>query len=63
MSGRHPFSKLTEGFSPEQRRRVESIKARLLEDARFRQALGEDAPDVDDARKPEGDSISERGVG
>ena len=29
MSGHHPFSNLTRGFSPERRRRVESIKADL----------------------------------
>ena len=27
MRGHHPFSNLTRGFSPERRRRVESVKA------------------------------------
>ena len=30
MSGHHPFSNLTRGFSPERRRRVESVKADLV---------------------------------
>ena len=30
MSGRHPFRELTEGFSPERRRRIEAIKGELL---------------------------------
>ena len=29
MSGRHPFSELTKGFSPERRRRVDALKAEL----------------------------------
>ena len=62
MSGHHPFGNLTKGFSPEQRRRVDSIKARLLEDARFRQAPRDDAPEDAAERKPEDDS-SERGIG
>ena len=30
MSGRHSFRELTEGFSPERRRRIEAIKEELL---------------------------------
>ena len=30
MSGRHPFSKLTEGFIPERRGRIDDIKKELL---------------------------------
>ena len=30
VSGHHPFSDLTRDFSPEQKRRVESIKAELV---------------------------------
>ena len=32
MSGRHPFSELTKDFTPERRRRIESMKAKLLVD-------------------------------
>ena len=32
MSGRHSFRELTEGFSPERRRRIEAIKEELLEE-------------------------------
>ena len=32
MSGRHPFSELTKDFTPERRRRIESMKAELLAD-------------------------------
>ena len=32
MSGRHPFSELTKDFTPERRRRVEAIRAKLLAD-------------------------------
>ena len=62
MSGHYPFSNLTKGFSPEQWRRVDSIRARLLEDARFRQDLRDDAPDAAAERKPEY-HFSERGIG
>ena len=30
MSGRHPFSELTEDFTPERRRRIDAEKAQLL---------------------------------
>ncbi|MYB47680.1 MAG: transcriptional regulator [Dehalococcoidia bacterium] len=30
MSGRHPFSELTRGFTPERRRRIEEMKRELL---------------------------------
>lgn len=30
MRGRHPFSELTKGFSPERRRRIEETEAKLL---------------------------------
>ena len=64
MSGHYPFGNLTKGFSPEQWRRVDSIRARLLEDARFRQAPRGDASEDAAAaeRKPE-DDFSERGIG
>ena len=63
MSGHHPFSNLTKGFSPERWRRVDSIRARLLEDARFRQApRDDDAPEDAAERKPE-DHFRERGIG
>ena len=62
MSGHHPFSNLTKGFSPERWRRVDSIRARLLEDARFRQAPRGDTPEIAAERKPE-DDFSERGIG
>jgi len=52
-SGRQPFGNPTEGFSPERRRRVESIKARLLKDARFLSNLSATAAA---ARKPEDSS-------
>ena len=32
MSGHHPFSELTKDFTPERRRRIESMKAELLAD-------------------------------
>ena len=62
MSGHHPFSNLTKGFSPERWRRVDSIRARLLADARFRQSPRDDAPEIAAERKPE-DDFSERGIG
>lgn len=61
MSGHHPFGNLTKGFSPKQWRRVDSIKARLLEDARFRQVPRGDASEADAERKTEDHSI-ERGI-
>ena len=30
MSGRHPFSKLTENFTPERRQRIDAMKRELL---------------------------------
>ena len=30
MSGRHPFSNLTKDFTPERRRRVDALKAKIL---------------------------------
>ena len=30
MSGRHPFSELTEDFTPERRQRIDDIKSELL---------------------------------
>ena len=30
MSGRHPFRELTQGFTPERRRRIEAMKRELL---------------------------------
>ena len=30
MSGRHPFSELTSGFTPERRRRIDEMKGELL---------------------------------
>ena len=62
MSGHHPFGNLTKGFSPERWRRVDSIRARLLADARFRQAPRGDAPEDAAERKSE-DDFSERGIG
>ena len=32
MSGHHPFSEFTKDFTPERRRHIESIKAKLLAD-------------------------------
>lgn len=32
MSGRHPFSELTNGFTPKRRRRIDAMKSALLAD-------------------------------
>ena len=37
MSGHHPFSNLTRDFSPERRRRVESVKADLVAQSPLRE--------------------------
>ena len=42
MSGRHPFSELTKGFSKERRERIEAVKAELIAELplhELRQAL------------------------
>ena len=37
MSGRHPFSGLTQDFAPERRRRIDAVKSELLADMTLRQ--------------------------
>ena len=34
MSGHHPFTQLTKGFSPERRERIDAMKAALLAEMR-----------------------------
>ena len=43
MSGRHPFSKLMEDFTPEQRQEIEAMKADIRADIERRKALEADA--------------------
>ena len=45
MSGRHPFSELTKDFTPERRRRIESMKAELLADTPVNKLGQVQAPD------------------
>lgn len=43
MSGRHPFSKIINSFTPEQRREIEAMKDELRADIERRKALEADA--------------------
>ena len=57
MSGRHPFSKLIEDFTPEERQQIEAMKAELRADILSR--LAENQP-MGNARDDLKDTLTHR---
>ena len=52
MSGHRPFNELTKDFAPERRRRIESMKAKLLADAPLNELCRAKAPAQQEPAEP-----------